>query len=119
MKDEILKALSFLRSFSMRVRKEWKVWMGFQTFLRSDRGRIFIFSQVGNDKELSGIKQAGIFCCRFDEELVANPPDNVMVVNWFPQHDLLGNTKENPRGEQDRSSLYFLAVYLGQRESKM
>jgi hypothetical protein len=42
-----------------------------------------------------GIKQAviystGILCCRFDEELVASPPDNVMVVNWFPQHDLLG-----------------------------
>jgi hypothetical protein len=27
--------------------------MGFETFLRSDQGRIFIFSQVGNDKELS------------------------------------------------------------------
>ncbi len=21
---------------------------------------------------------------------MASPPDNVMVVNWFPQHDLLG-----------------------------
>ncbi len=38
----------------MRVRKERKFWLGFQTFLRSDPGRIFIFSQVGNDKELSG-----------------------------------------------------------------
>jgi hypothetical protein len=39
---------------------------------------------------------------------VPSPPDNVMVVNWFPQHDLLGNTKVNPGGEQDRSSLLFI-----------
>jgi hypothetical protein len=40
------------------------------------------------------IYSTGIFCCRFDEELVTSPPDNVMVVNWFPQHDLLGNTTD-------------------------
>ena len=27
---------------------------------------------------------------RFDPNLVPNIPDNLMIVDWFPQHDLLG-----------------------------
>ncbi len=58
------------------------------------------------------IYSTGIFCCRFDEELVASPPDNVMVVNWFPQHDLLGNTRLDEGVEGSGMGLFLIGGHL-------